>query len=241
MTKLIGIAWLAASVALPCAEAQRGMAFGRGGGFGGHSITAPARGAVISGIPNSGHPFRQRFFPGSIFLGEPWLADYTEDLNPSPPAVVVVETAPAMPATAKAAEETKAPASALLIEWQGDHYVRYNGTGPNAGLQAQNARLDYSEASGVPVQTGEKNTRSSSAQPLAPALLIFRDGRRTEVSNYAIIGRVMYVNSDYWSSGAWQQEIQLADLDLPATLKLNQDRGVKFVLPAGPNEVITRP
>jgi hypothetical protein len=241
MTKFIGIACLAASIALPHAQAQRGMVFGRGGGFGGHFTTPPARGVVISGVPNQGRPFRQRFFPGGIFLGEPWLADYPEDLNPSPPAVVVVETAPATPATAKGAEDTKAPASALLIEWQGDHYVRYNATGINADLRAQSAPRDYSDASGVQLRRGEKKAPSSSAEPLAPAVLIFRDGRRAEVSNYAIIGGVMYVNTDYWTSGAWQQQIQLADLDLPTTFKQNQDRGVRFVLPAGPNEVVTRP
>jgi len=36
-------------------------------------------------------------------------------------------------------------------------------------------------------------------------------------------------------------EIQIADLDLPATLKQNQDRGVRFELPSGPDEVMIRP
>jgi hypothetical protein len=30
-------------------------------------------------------------------------------------------------------------------------------------------------------------------------------------------------------------------LDVPATLKLNQERGAKFSLPSGPNEVMIRP
>jgi len=30
-------------------------------------------------------------------------------------------------------------------------------------------------------------------------------------------------------------------LDVPATLKLNEDRGAKFSLPSGPNEVMFRP
>jgi len=76
---------------------------------------------------------------------------------------------------------------------------------------------------------------------LPPATLIFRDGRREEATNYAIVGGVMYLRSDYWTSGAWAKQIQLAELDIPATLKANQDRGVKFALPSAPNEVITRP
>ena len=72
-------------------------------------------------------------------------------------------------------------------------------------------------------------------------MLIFRDGRREEVSSYSIFGGAIYVNSDYWNSGAWTRKIQIEDLDLLKTLKLNQERGVRFSLPTGPNEVVTRP
>ena len=51
----------------------------------------------------------------------------------------------------------------------------------------------------------------------------------------------IYFKADYWSSGSWTRKIQIADLDLPATLRLNQERGLKFVMPSGPNEVVTRP
>ena len=33
----------------------------------------------------------------------------------------------------------------------------------------------------------------------------------------------------------------ISDLDLPATFQQNRERGVKFTLPAGPNQVVTRP
>ena len=72
-------------------------------------------------------------------------------------------------------------------------------------------------------------------------MLVFRDGRQENVSSYTIIGKVLYTNADYWTTGSWTKKIQLADLDLPATLKLNQERGANFVLPAGPNEVVMRP
>ena len=61
------------------------------------------------------------------------------------------------------------------------------------------------------------------------------------MSGYTIITGTIYSNSDYWSNGSWTKKIQIADLDVPATLKLNQERGLKFVLPAGPNEVVLRP
>jgi hypothetical protein len=52
---------------------------------------------------------------------------------------------------------------------------------------------------------------------------------------------VMYARGDYWRDGYWTKNIQLSALNISATLKTNQDHGVKFVLPAGPNEVVTRP
>jgi hypothetical protein len=61
------------------------------------------------------------------------------------------------------------------------------------------------------------------------------------LSSYSIIGTLIYTKGDYWSSGNWTRKIQIADLDLPATLKQNQDRGVKFELPSGPDEVMIRP
>jgi hypothetical protein len=75
----------------------------------------------------------------------------------------------------------------------------------------------------------------------APAVLVYRDGHSEELSSYSIIGTLIYTKGDYWSSGNWTRKIQIADLDLPATLKQNQDRGVKFELPSGPDEVMIRP
>jgi hypothetical protein len=78
-------------------------------------------------------------------------------------------------------------------------------------------------------------------QQSAPTVLVYRDGHSEELSSYSIIGPLIYTKSDYWSSGNWTRKIQIADLDLPATLKQNQDRGVKFELPSGPDEVMIRP
>lgn len=59
--------------------------------------------------------------------------------------------------------------------------------------------------------------------------------------SYSIIGTTLYTKADYLTTGAWTRKVLLADLDLPATIKQNQDRGLKFDLPSGPNEVVLRP
>ena len=60
-------------------------------------------------------------------------------------------------------------------------------------------------------------------------------------SNYSIISGVIYARGDYWTTGQWSRRIKLSQLDLPATIKANQQQGIMFRVPAAPNEVITRP
>ena len=60
-------------------------------------------------------------------------------------------------------------------------------------------------------------------------MLVFKDGHRQEVSGYAITGDALY---DLGQGRA--RKIQLADLDLPATVKLNDQLGNDFRLPSRP-------
>jgi hypothetical protein len=64
--------------------------------------------------------------------------------------------------------------------------------------------------------------------PEPATVLVFRDQRKQEVQNYAIVGQTL------WSfSGQRTQKIPIADLDLAATAKANDERGVNFKVPAG--------
>jgi hypothetical protein len=63
------------------------------------------------------------------------------------------------------------------------------------------------------------------AKPVEPTVLIFRDGHQQEVSNYAIMGQTVYVFDNRI------QKIALGDLDVSATVKANDDRGIEFLLP----------
>lgn len=62
--------------------------------------------------------------------------------------------------------------------------------------------------------------------PQPPTVLVFKDGHQLEVGNYAIVGQTLYDLSP-----GHPRRIALADLDLDATQKLNDDRGVSFQLP----------
>jgi hypothetical protein len=71
-------------------------------------------------------------------------------------------------------------------------------------------------------------------------VLVFRDGHKEEIRKYIIEGTTIYIRTNSWSYGSWTRKIQVAELDVPATLELNQERGAKFSLPSSPNEVMIR-
>src|SRR5271165_1149992 len=74
--------------------------------------------------------------------------------------------------------------------------------------------------------TPEPYTPLHEAKPNEPSVLVFRDGHQQEVSNYAIMGQTVYVFDKR------TQKIALADLDVPATIKANDERGLEFNIPA---------
>jgi hypothetical protein len=69
-------------------------------------------------------------------------------------------------------------------------------------------------------------TASSAPEALEPTMLVFKDGHKLEVGNYAIIGQTLF---DMTPGHA--RKVPLADLDLEATRRQNDDRGITFQLP----------
>ena len=59
-----------------------------------------------------------------------------------------------------------------------------------------------------------------------PTVLIFRDGHRLEIYNYAVSGQTLWV-----LTGRSSTRIPLSDLDLDATQTANQGNGVRILLP----------
>jgi len=72
-----------------------------------------------------------------------------------------------------------------------------------------------------------RDERAQSERRDDPAtVLVFRDQHQREVQNYAIVGQML------WNFTPQRTEkIPLADLDIAATTKANDDRGVDFHLP----------
>jgi hypothetical protein len=100
-----------------------------------------------------------------------------------------------------------------------DSYIPPTYSGP--------AHPHPSSESGPPVTDDPPPAADLSAETPQPStILVFKDGHQIEVGNYAIVGQTLY---DLTPSHS--RKVALAGLDLSATQKENEDRGVTFELP----------
>lgn len=199
------------------------------------SQTAPA-GIRFTGPPRAGN-FSHHRFARQFSGGFPFWPDYLQS-NEAAPSVIVVQ-APAAPVERPATKPDEPRSAApLLIEWQGDRYVRRTSTDANSRA----SQPDYiADANGMNMtRRAVANNAPKHSEP-PPTTFIFRDGHQEQSSNYSIISGIIYARLDYWTAGQWSRQIRLSDLDMPATIKANQDQGIAFRVPTAPNEVITRP
>ena len=185
-------------------------------------------------VPTGGN-FTLRSFPGRaerpfarppyFFAGPYFYSDYGFDetsQQPAEPEIVVMQAPPA----ARVVEKTSA--EPLLLELRGGRFVKV-GAGDAEDAGAQNS------------QSRQSTPVAQTPRQLPPTVLVFHDGHEEEVTGYTIAGSILYADANYWTQGSWTRKIQIADLDVPATLKLNQERGTNFALPSAPNEIMVRP
>ncbi len=162
------------------------------------------------------HHFRNgfnSFYP--VYYYDPYLYGYNdtyvENNNSSLPGAGTFNTqAPPEPANdAEYPQYRPYVESNSVVDSEGHIYDRRPENAPEA-------------ANAEPAQPAP----SSSAQQDEPrTVLVFKDGRQLEVSNYAIMGSNLYLFAGD------RRKISLTDLDLNATRKANDDRGIEFHVP----------
>jgi hypothetical protein len=128
----------------------------------------------------------------------------------------------------------------ILIERQGDQWVQVPGYSQSSAATPP-AQPKIVETTQLRAATPGGDKAAEPYRELPPAVLVFRDGHVEEISSYSIIGDTLYAKANYWVSGSWTRKIEIANLDVPATLKINEEHGSKFRLPSGPQEVVIRP
>ena len=68
--------------------------------------------------------------------------------------------------------------------------------------------------------------RPSVEEKAPTTILVFRDGHRSEIQNYAVVGQTLWLFTEQRA-----RKIPVSDLDVETTKKVNADRGVEFRLP----------
>ena len=191
---------------------------------------------------NRGAHARSFFYP--LTFSDPIYSDYLSSTGypvASQPSVIVFETSPAATPVPE-----RTPAEPLIIELQGDRYVRVSGE-QTSETESETKMIDRRpDPPRRPQQPAGGATHAAAARDLAFTVLVFRDGHREEVSDYTIADGFLYTRSDFftpgfYTPGSWNRKIELRSLDLSETLESNQSRGVRFQLPVAPNEVIVGP
>jgi hypothetical protein len=91
-------------------------------------------------------------------------------------------------------------------------------------IRQQNDQYVYAQSAPRALQQPQQT------DPDPATILVFRDQHKEEIKNYAIVGQTLWNFSPQRT-----QKIPLSSLDLPATEKANEDRGVDFRVP-GANE-----
>ena len=232
---MLDLAILAATIFASSAQAQRHVASVQAGR---PRMNLARRAGVRSPVVPSRRS--RRFSSGSGFAPY-FYSDYDSDsgISEAPTKQSVERTPPpASPAP------VPTPPQSLLLELHGDHWVRITNYGQSQ-TDAQSGEPESQQAADLPSTTpANAPRRIPTAEPpseLPPAVLVFRDGHEEEIRKYVIVASTIYTSADHWSSGSWTRKVRIVQLDVPATLKLNQQRGTKFSLPSGPNEVMIRP
>jgi hypothetical protein len=79
-----------------------------------------------------------------------------------------------------------------------------------------------------PASSGAPQAAPQGTQIMAATVLVFRDQHQKEIQNYAIVGQTLWNFAPHHT-----EKIPLSILDVPATTKANDDRGVTFRVPTG--------
>jgi hypothetical protein len=95
-------------------------------------------------------------------------------------------------------------------------------------LDEQRMRRDDRDQDRYSRRDAQPREEAKAETPEPSTVLVFRDQRKQEVQNYAIVGQTLFS-----FSGPRTQKIPIVDLDLAATAKANDARGVDFKVPAG--------
>ncbi|MDP9262848.1 MAG: hypothetical protein M3O85_00845 [Acidobacteriota bacterium] len=117
-------------------------------------------------------------------------------------------------------------------ERYGEHYTDYREEErrrAKAEAQSDEERRAADQRERERAQAEKSKSEEKPEEQEPATVLVFKDGHHQDLRGYAITGEVLYD-----LAGGRARKILLADLDLPATTKLNDQLGNDFRLPTPP-------
>lgn len=221
----IGGTSAAFSAVRPGANAYGGTAFGCCAGFFFPSSFSPMVPYPSFGTAQRSHHGRRRHgHEGDVVVAEPVYIPYAVPYAVDP-ADDTADESGAADGDATEAARSDAPSGGRA----GRRGTVVNGVpeeqgrGGNEGTDSDSGD-GASSAPAVSPRAAPEPPEPVVAQP--STVLVFKDGHRSEVVNYAIVGDTLF---DF--SGERARRIPIADLDIAATQKANDAAGVEFKLP----------
>ena len=119
---------------------------------------------------------------------------------------------------------TSYPAYVYSYPDNSNPYVDYNQQQEINQLNDEVARLRAEQQSGPAARPVPQPPPR--AEIHAATVLVFRDRHSEEIQNYAVVGKTLWVFTEQRS-----RKIPIAELNVPATTKANEARGIDFRLP----------
>jgi hypothetical protein len=139
----------------------------------------------------------QRFFRNSLFLAQPLFLPYP----------VYADTSYAAPEDSGSAEQYEQADLSARIDRLTDDVERLR---------------EQQESARNPQERPSQGNQAAEADP-PTRILVFRDGHRSEIRNYAMVGNTLWVLTQERAT-----KIAVSDLDMTATKKANADQGIEF-------------
>jgi hypothetical protein len=196
--------------------------------FGGRPNSAPGTPASVTSVGPSGFQTRHQFFAQPANPNPPLFQRHhhrQSSFFPVGGAVYVPYPVVAEPETSDAAVE----ATPADDDRGGPTIFDRRGS----GRPSRSFVDDYPRSASRSQSETEPAPRNQPAETTVPdqpqTVLIFKDGHQVEVQNYAVVGNMLYDLTP-----GHHRKIAIADLDLKATAKQNDDLGISFQLPSAP-------
>jgi hypothetical protein len=196
-------------------------------GFGGHTSPAPGVRPSVTSLGANGFNGTPAFpnccinplFPSNPNRVRPGRNHRRHDFGPVGGAVYAVPyPVPVDPGFDDSADQE---------DYRGGPTI-FDRRGPGTPVVSGNRYAQSAGGGGTSQADSPVDAAPAPAEDQPQTTLVFKDGQRLDVSNYAIVGNTLYDLTP-----GHRRKVALAELDLSATAKENDDRGIDFQLPPG--------